>query len=528
MTEIQEYLLKLTLEIDEICTEYDIDYILCGGASLGAERNGGFLPWDDDLDIIMTEKNYHKFLKVMQEHPREGRVVESPETNPEFPLHFAKYMSVETCALVRTLGYGNSSGGIWIDIFYLSPVSKDPEEAKTMLEWYQAYCEFQNRRYPEVAHYAPGLTKKFRKALRMSRFLGYQGTLKWMEKKFNFVKEEDCDRYFIHHCLTPIPTVKTYSKKHLEHAVRMPFEGHMLPFSWTNREFCREAYGDSWMMIPDLVEQDTHDAIYDTSIPYTVFRNDYMQMLDKETVDKDLFEYKKAELYYKHDFYDSNRSVTVLQAMVDEKEMEDTLDVSELQALAEERKWGELNERFADYSQALGNRIYSTYDCFPELDPAEMEIYLEMLIRYRGRWAYADKMMQKYFHLPEHAVTRLKKLIDHCRTVSIARYDARDQEQTREAIAAFRAFDSDYCFEVDMAELDLACKQQDTEEIRKLLDRCLRFYPEGTEEILLGTAILQKQSGDPAVQDTLKTLFETGHNGVLLMDVRKGLYGLSI
>lgn len=525
MTELQEYLLKLTLEIDEICTENDIEYILCGGASLGIERNGGFLPWDDDLDIIMTEKNYHKFVKVMQEKPREGRILESPETNPEFALHFGKYMSLESCGLVRTLGYGNSSGGIWIDVFYLCPISNDPDEAQSMKEWFQVYCEFQNRRYPEVTHYVKGLSEKYRQALRRSRIFGYEKTLKWLENKFNYVSEEECERYFIHHCLTPV--VMTYSKKHMEHIVRRPFEGHMLPFSATNREFCREAYGDTWMMIPDVIAQDTHDAIYDTKVPYKAFLNDYMQMLDKKTVDKEIFEYKKIELFYKHDFYESNRSAVILQAMVEKKALEDKLDAAEIRKCAEECRWAELSEIFSEYSQLLRESIYRTFDYYPELDHELMEIYLEMLIRYEGKYSYAEKMMG-FFHLPESAEKRLRTLIGTCRSISIVRYDSRDNEQLEKIAAEYRAQDSGICREIDMAVLDLACRRRNYDEIQKLVTEYRLLYPENTEEILLGTAMLQSHNGDPAVQKTIDTLFETGHNGVLLMDVRKGLYELQI
>jgi len=525
MNEIQEYLLKLTLEIDEICTEHDIDYVLCGGSSLGIERNGGFLPWDDDLDIIMTEKNYHKFVKVMQENPREGRVLESPETNPEFPLHFGKYMSTEASGLVRALGYGNCHGGIWIDIFYLCPLSRDPEEAKSMIEWFQVYCEFQNRRFPEIPHHVEGLAEKYREALRKSKRLGYEKTLKWIEQKFNFVEEEDCDRYFIHHALTA--TIKTYSKKHLEHIVRRPFEGHMLPFSATNREFCREAYGDTWMMVPDIVEQDTHDAIYDTKVPYTVYLNDYMQMLDKETVDKDLLEYKKKELFYVHEFYEKNQVPVKLQAMVDQADQNKILDRSDYRKMAEDHRWDLLSELFTEYSELLRKRVYSLYDYYPELDRDKTEVYLETLIRYEGTWSYAERMM-KIFHLPESAEKRLQNLIDHCRAVSIARYDLRDNEMVERAVAAFRAEDADHCHEVDMGELDLACKKRDYEGMQRLLSKYRSFYPEETEEMLLAKAILQKHNGEAAAAETIDVLLETGRDGVLLMDLWKGVYELQV
>ena len=50
--------------IHDICEENNLQYFLAYGSLLGAVRHSGFIPWDDDLDIIMTHSNYNRFLKV--------------------------------------------------------------------------------------------------------------------------------------------------------------------------------------------------------------------------------------------------------------------------------------------------------------------------------------------------------------------------------------------------------------------------------------------------------------------------------
>ena len=49
-----------------ICDKYQVKYSLCGGSVVGAHLYKGFLPWDDDIDIMMTRDNYNKFLEVAQ------------------------------------------------------------------------------------------------------------------------------------------------------------------------------------------------------------------------------------------------------------------------------------------------------------------------------------------------------------------------------------------------------------------------------------------------------------------------------
>ena len=67
MREIQLLLLELLRLFDNICAKHDIDYWLDYGTLLGATRHGGFVPWDDDLDIGMLREDYDKFIRVFPE-----------------------------------------------------------------------------------------------------------------------------------------------------------------------------------------------------------------------------------------------------------------------------------------------------------------------------------------------------------------------------------------------------------------------------------------------------------------------------
>lgn len=59
--DFQNQLLNIMIDIDSFCNKNKIDYCLMAGSALGAERHQGFIPWDDDMDIYMTENDYDKF-----------------------------------------------------------------------------------------------------------------------------------------------------------------------------------------------------------------------------------------------------------------------------------------------------------------------------------------------------------------------------------------------------------------------------------------------------------------------------------
>ena len=65
---IQLASLRILEEIDRVCSIADMDYFLAGGGLLGAARTGGFIPWDDDLDIFMSLSDYERFISVFNRH----------------------------------------------------------------------------------------------------------------------------------------------------------------------------------------------------------------------------------------------------------------------------------------------------------------------------------------------------------------------------------------------------------------------------------------------------------------------------
>ena len=86
MKDVQKGSLEILKKIDEICSRLNLKYCLAYGTLIGAVRHKGFIPWDDDLDVMMTRENYKKFLLVFKNNEKYTLQKEQVD----FPLYFSK------------------------------------------------------------------------------------------------------------------------------------------------------------------------------------------------------------------------------------------------------------------------------------------------------------------------------------------------------------------------------------------------------------------------------------------------------
>ena len=83
MTEKQKYLLKLLREVDEICREHDLRYVLAGGSLIGALRHEGFVPWDDAIDLYMPRPDWEKFVEICKRDLPPERAIQCSQVRPQ-------------------------------------------------------------------------------------------------------------------------------------------------------------------------------------------------------------------------------------------------------------------------------------------------------------------------------------------------------------------------------------------------------------------------------------------------------------
>ncbi|MDD7369382.1 MAG: LicD family protein [Berryella intestinalis] len=115
---LQKILLEMLKDFAHVCEKHDFYYSLCGGTALGAVRHGGFIPWDDDVDLFMHRKDVAKFIEVFESELGEKYHLHSLETTPELGIPIMRMMKKGTVLVIDdTLDCPER--GVFIDICIL-------------------------------------------------------------------------------------------------------------------------------------------------------------------------------------------------------------------------------------------------------------------------------------------------------------------------------------------------------------------------------------------------------------------------
>lgn len=103
--------------VDEFCSRNNIEYSLYAGTQIGAVRHGGFIPWDDDIDILMRRNEYEKFIKAWHSAEHKDYFLENIETNKRCNNNHTKIRKNNTVFMYPDDVPNNMHQGVWIDIF---------------------------------------------------------------------------------------------------------------------------------------------------------------------------------------------------------------------------------------------------------------------------------------------------------------------------------------------------------------------------------------------------------------------------
>ena len=162
--------LQILDEIVRICYDHNLRYCLIGGTCLGAVRHKGYIPWDDDIDIIMPRADYQRFINVTKDGDTGDFFLDYYVTNPSYGRCFAKYCKRGTL-FIEPNGLRQA---IYVDIFAYDKVPGPEFTAKSII--------------PTLIHKLDAITTVRREGLRgrdlKTRIIYY--VTRWMPVKWFF------------------------------------------------------------------------------------------------------------------------------------------------------------------------------------------------------------------------------------------------------------------------------------------------------------------------------------------------------
>lgn len=128
---IQIRCIDILNEVDRICRKYNIQYSLCGGTVVGAHLYGRCLPWDDDVDLMMTRDNYNQFLAVVKgELPLEYSV-HNYQLSEEYWSPFTKIINDQTTVVQQD----GTVSGVFLDITVYDKIPDNRKQKEDILLW---------------------------------------------------------------------------------------------------------------------------------------------------------------------------------------------------------------------------------------------------------------------------------------------------------------------------------------------------------------------------------------------------------
>lgn len=130
--ELKTVELNILKDVAKFCDDHNIQYFLCGGTLLGAIRHGGFIPWDDDIDIAMPREDYKRFFRLYNESEKRYRA-DSLENNSNWHMSFGRVGDTETVLYEHTLKDKYKQYHAFIDIFPVDGIPSNYIKHKLLL-----------------------------------------------------------------------------------------------------------------------------------------------------------------------------------------------------------------------------------------------------------------------------------------------------------------------------------------------------------------------------------------------------------
>lgn len=243
----------------EFCDKNNLLFYLCGGCCIGSLRTGGFIPWDDDIDILMPRDDYEKLYKLWDNDKQERFKLLRTDEKIFTGNIFTTIVDTETTCVKANQAHLDIPFGIMMDIFPIDGCPKGKFKRTMQKLNAMIYSLFLAQIVPENHGGIMALGSKFLLSIVKSPKAREK---KWRnaERRMSKYKIADC-KYITELCEGVHSMQPEYPKEWFASAVYREFEGLQMPIPVGYDPYLKKAFGDYMTLPPEDKQKPHHDMI---------------------------------------------------------------------------------------------------------------------------------------------------------------------------------------------------------------------------------------------------------------------------
>lgn len=270
--DIQEKLLEILRYFDKFCKENNLKYVLAGGTLLGAVRNKGIIPWDDDLDVFMLREDYERLIKIWDEKA-DTKNYSCLRSNDKYNIHHAatEIKDNNTTFINNHSKDLDINHGLMIDVIPLDniPSSKFKRIYQKINAFIFSCYNFQRlpNHKSKLIYYMTYIALKLVPSFKLKYKI-------WKKAEDNMIRAGKVNDGMIASIIEG-PTImnQIFPKEWVENPAYLEFEDMVVPVPRDYHSWLEMSYGE--YMIPPKKEDRVlrHDIFfYDMNTPYKKYR----------------------------------------------------------------------------------------------------------------------------------------------------------------------------------------------------------------------------------------------------------------
>ena len=256
LDELKNIQLDILLKVHSFCQEREIRYSLDSGTLIGAIRHKGYIPWDDDIDIIMPRPDYDRFLRDFN-----GAVphleVYAPELDWDYYAPYANVCDNRTVLSEGANGHRGKNIGIKIDIFPVDGTSSDYSDYEQTLKRIDKLNAFLFVKRTTFKANEKRTLKASLYVLKMKILSMFESYSSIQKKIFKIATEYDFNESEYAAKLSYTWTKNRCKREVFEKFIDCDFEGHRLKILEGYDEYLRKMYGD-YRQLPPVEQRVAH------------------------------------------------------------------------------------------------------------------------------------------------------------------------------------------------------------------------------------------------------------------------------